>query len=387
VLKDVVVGDVWLCAGQSNMGLTVDRVLNAEHEIATATYPMIRYFGVARNPVDVTVESVKGTWRVCSPQTVAHFSAVGYFFSRSIASALDVPIGIINTSWGGTAIEAWMSSATLSGSPCLERSFTRWKQRVDEYRQSQDHSVSGNDSTRSEVPYPPALFNSMLRPLAPYAIRGFVWYQGEANASYPEEYTLLLKELISDWRKLWQDRNLPFLLVQLPNFNPPWDKWSHHIWAFFREAQAQVLVEPQTAMAVTIDLGEADNIHPKNKQEVGRRLGLLALSDVYEKPIESSGPIFKSYAVSENKVTLEFTHAEGLFSDRPVVLGFEIAGEDKDFYPADATIVGSTVVVSSPKVKAPKAVRYAWTNNPEVTVYNSARLPLRPFRTDLWPRY
>ncbi len=414
-LHDVLVGEVWLCSGQSNMEFIVYntanatfRVLNADAEIASANFPLIRHFKVKPTESDTPADAVGGSWTVCSPETVSQFTAAGYFFARDVYQKLHVPVGLINSTWGGTPIESWMSSFALNSDPAFAVVRERWQQTLVEYPQkkpaydaalaewekARDAAKAAGKEFTERAPRPPpgpghqwtpsGLFNGMINPLIPFAVRGILWYQGENNAPHPTEYHSRLAALITTWRAHFGQDDLPFYFVQLPNY-----KYNHDAagtdWPLLREGQAQTLSLPQTAMAVTIDIGDPDNIHPRNKQEVGRRLALLAENRLYSIPCDDSGPLFAGATPEGNALRVHFTHADNalIAHDKPVQ-ALEIAGADKIFHPAQGRIEGDTLLVSSPDVKAPVAVRYAWANDPEANLFNGAGLPAAPFRSDDW---
>jgi sialate O-acetylesterase len=375
---DVVVGEVWLCSGQSNMEFTLGvqarrgmRLLNGAQEIAAARFPLIRQFEVGREPAAALSDLATGTWVPCSPDTAGNFSAVGYFFARDIHRRLGVPVGVIDSTWGGTPIEAWLSPMALASDPAFAAVRTRWNQASPDY----PHKTSWA---------PAGLFNGMINPLLPYAMRGVLWYQGESNANRAAEYHRLFAAMISAWRAHFAQGDLPFLWVQLANYVPPDDRGGS-TWAYLREAQAQALTLPATGMAVTIDIGDPKSIHPANKQEVGRRLALIAKNKVYGLVGDFSGPVFESAERVGAAMRVHFEYADnGLTAAAKPLQSFEIAGADRRFYPAVASIAHDTVLVQSPKVLAPVAVRYAWQNNPEANLYNGAGLPAAPFRSDNW---
>ena len=550
---NVVLGEVWLCSGQSNMGVAVRHSLDASNETARAEYPQIRLFTVPNVRAYTPQTTVsKSAWRICSPATVSEFSAVAYLFGRELQQKLQVPVGLIHSSWGGTAAEAWTSGDTLQHFPpfdravkslrdsagdtnLLRRDYVRevhaWQKKVaakdagyattgpqwmepafddtawptlpvpgywntdgldlfdgalwmrktieippswaasdlelnlgpiddeditwfngtrigsnEHWNQPRTYRVPGalvkagaavlairvtdnggsgglwgkpeevflrkdahntlplagrwryhTGVSREQIPaspvspedpnYPTVLYNGMIAPLIPCAIRGVAWYQGEGNALRAYQYRKLLPALIQDWRTRWQQGDFPFLIVQLANYTPvaaqPGEAW----WAELREAQTMALAVTNTGLAVAIDLGEADNIHPRNKQEVGRRLALNARALVYGEKVEWSGPLFKSSRLEGGRVRITFEHASGglVAKDGAPLKGFAIAGEDRKFSWAEAVIDGETVVVSSPAVPHPVAVRYAWATNPDCNLCNQTGLPASPFRTDEWP--
>jgi sialate O-acetylesterase len=560
MFKNVMVGEVWICSGQSNMQWTVSNSANAEEEIKNAQYPNIRLFTVQRNvsPKPISELTSEG-WQDCTPKTIPEFSAVGYFFGKHLHEKLNVPIGLINTSWGGTPVESWTSQKTLKMLPdflktieeiealadslsdvhqdykekneIFQKELNEWKENfvkldkglapgvtqwhdagleLDNWQQMelpevwekaglagfdgvvwfrkeveipiswkgqslklnlgpindeditwfngvQVGSTKGHTKLRhyeipefifrvgknvlavrvfdygnngglwgenlqyhldnengesiqlsgewiyqtsvnmSDVPKPMAppvspshtpsfLYNAMIYPLIPYSIQGAIWYQGESNAGRAYQYRSLFSSMITDWRESWNQGEFPFLFVQLANFMQVKPEPVDDNWAELREAQTMALSLPNTGMAVTIDIGEADDIHPKNKQDVGKRLALNARKIVYGEKVPHSGPIYKSMKIKNDKIILDFDFVyRGLKTKGDEKLnGFAIAGADGKFYWADAEIQGDQVVVSSPKVANPIAVRYAWSSNPVCNLYNSAGLPASPFRTDDW---
>ena len=559
-IQDVLVGDVWLASGQSNMGFSVGDSANGEQEIAQANYPAIRLFTVAQNPLIAPTNAVKGSWQPCSPQTVARFSGVAYFFGRELNRDLQIPIGLLHSSVGGTPAESWTRREALSVIPALvERAdkeiaqiqsqaednkrfvtdraaweekygvkpatmaetasnwadpaldTSDWKsitlpaqwaqlgaksggvfwvrkevvlpdsaagkpfslslnwvseqydtpffngvqvgqanEKAPEfYNQQRRYNVPGNlvkagrnviaarivsatqfagmwqwghmlnvpvvDSTKIDnqwlmktessfaalpadalksrpkpntIPFrmvSSGLYNGMIAPLIPYAIKGAIWYQGENNAGRHKEYRELLSLMIQDWRAQWGQGEFPFLIQQLVNNSqPPKDANSPDSWPYLREAQGQVAeTVPHCGMAVGIELGDAFTIHPKNKQDVGKRLALVALEKCYGRNIESSGPRYASMQIEGSAIRVKFTHAEGLQARGGPLQRFAIVGADKRFVWAEARVEGDSVVVNSPQVTEPVAVRYAWAENPQgCNLYNAAGLPATPFRTD-----
>lgn len=548
VINDLLVGDVWICSGQSNMEWPVTASLNPEDEVARASHPSVRLFQVPKKIAYSPEEVPQSRWTECSSATVGGFSAVGYFFGRELNQRLGVPIGLINSSWGGTVAEAWVSAQSLHVMPefgpalagvkelgetlksgnaesWIERWYAAhdpgtsgqwqspeapaegwseiqlpaefealgWKAfdgiawfrktfvvpqdwagrdltlelgRIDDidttwlngtrigskdnwlaprqYRVpanavrpgtnllairvldtggdgglvgSKEHlkvfpvdkpetaiALEGAWQGRLAVPqskignnppYPASnpntvtvLYNGMIAPLTGYGVRGAIWYQGESNADRAGQYRGLLPLLIRDWRARFAAGDLAFHIVSLANFTPTHPEPRDHPWAELREAQAYVARNmPNAGLALAIDIGDADDIHPRNKQEVGRRLALSALAQTYRQSIPWSGPWYRSMEIQGPRIRLQFDHVDGGLSAKDGPLkGFAVAGEDRRFVWADAVIDGNTVVVSSPKVTAPKAVRYAWDANPIANLYNGAGLPAVPFRTDDWPR-
>jgi sialate O-acetylesterase len=384
IFTDVMVGEVWVCSGQSNMEWPMTRVLNPETEIDHAkNFPNLRLFTVDRKASPQEMEDFANVvpWSVCGPETVKNFSAVAFFFGRELSKKLNgIPIGLIHSSWGGSRCEAWVSSPSLEEVPELAPLLRSWKEKEGPVNKDR----------------PANLFNGMIGPMTQFKIRGAIWYQGESNNGRGHQYATLFPTLIRDWRNAFGNPDFPFLFVQLAPFryknNPAGPTGLAEVW----DAQLKTLkAVPNTGMVVTTDIGNVDDIHPKNKQEVGRRLALLALKRVYSdmlpkeesEKLVDSGPIYQSMSVVDNRIRITFRHAEGLrkrFEDRELGY-FLIAGEDKEFKPANATINGDTVEVFSPDVSSPIAVRFAWTDTAEPNLVNGAGLPASPFRTDDFP--
>lgn len=367
-LRNVLVGEVWVGSGQSNMQWEVRRSDNAQEEIAAAKYPKIRLFTVARKISDKPLDDCEGAWVECSPETIPGFSAVAYFFGRHLHKELGVPVGLINSSWGGTICEAWTSPEAL--------------QTDEDFKPILDRAKQFNPKNPNQ---PSVLFHGMIHPLLPFVIRGAIWYQGESNVGRAAQYKKLFPTMIQDWRKHWQIGDFPFYYVQLAPFrygNRAQPECLAELW----EAQLQTLRLPNTGMAVITDIGNIKDIHPTNKQEVGRRLALWALAKIHGKQVVYSGPLYESCVVEGNKIRIKFQHADdGLVCKGDRLTHFTIAGEDKKFVPAEAVIDGSTVVVSSPQVAKPVAVRFAWEDTAEPNLFNKAGLPASPFRTDQFP--
>ncbi len=373
-LKDVLVGDVWVCSGQSNMEQGIGISLNPQQEIANANYPQIRLFTVPKRVAYEPQSTVKSQWLVCTPQTVANggwggFSAVGYYFGRHLHQELKVPIGLIHTSWGGTVAEAWTSKEAVSTIPAFEKSVE--KLATPPQKQDNPNVVT-------------VLYNGMIAPLLPYGIKGAIWYQGESNASRAKQYQTLLPTMIRDWRARFGSGDFPFLIVSLANFMATKPEPTKSQWAELREAQALTAQTLRNCgLAIAIDIGDEKDIHPKNKQDVGRRLGLVAQAIAYGQKIVSSGPVYRSMKIKGNTVRLSFDHiGGGLVAKGDKLQGFAIAGDDKKYVWADAVIEKDTIVVSSPKVEKPVSVHYAWADNPVCNLYNKAGLPAVPFRAD-----
>lgn len=544
-INDVLIGEVWVCSGQSNMEWVVRNTVNAEQEMSTANYPMIHHFLVAKDVSSKPLSDVKaGEWKVCTPETAGDFTAVGFYFARELYNQLKVPIGLINTSWGGTHSETWtsreafessdefksmireMPSLNLDSLSAVKQKLTdekiqkiqpgfggtvnedafknadyddsKWptmdlpglwenkgledvdgiiwfrreiniapgdagKAAVIELASIDDNDISYvngtkvgstnayNEKRKYTIPagilkagknviavrvedtgggggvygdaadmkitiddkaqslnsawhfqvtslqkgntsvgpndYPTLLFNAMLYPLMPYTIQGVIWYQGESNAGRAYQYRKAFPLMITDWRDHWQQGNFPFYFVQLASFNAGnGDSKNGSTWAELREAQSMTLSLPNTGMAVTTDIGESNDIHPRNKQDVGKRLAAIALHDVYNKQLEYSGPVYKSMKIEGNKIILSFTHlGKGLVVKGNTLNGFEIAGTDKQFYPAEASVQNDQVIVSAGDVSSPVAVRYGWKDDAkDDNLFNEEGFPASPFRTDNW---
>jgi sialate O-acetylesterase len=359
-LKDVYVGEVWICSGQSNMQWPVNQGGgNVKEVVATSKNPKIRLLTVPRKPADKPQTDLQAKWEECGPATVGGFSAVGYYFGRDLQKALNVPVGLISSNQGGTAAERWTSLAVLEKLP----------------------ESKGKDKGEA------TLYNAMIAPLVPYAFKGVIWYQGESNASRHDQYEKLLSAMIKNWRDDWKQGDFPFLIVQLAPFMKIEKEPTDTPWARLREAQRQVSLKvPHTAQVVITDAGDEKDIHPKPKEPVGARLALAALALVYGRQVEHSGPAYDSLKVEGDKAVLSFKHiVGGLEAKGGSLTGFTIAGEDRKFYNAEAEIRGDKVVVWSDQVPKPVAVRFGWANYPVVNLWNKAGLPASPFRTDDWP--
>jgi sialate O-acetylesterase len=405
-LKDVLVGDVWVASGQSNMEFPLNEARNAGSEIAAARYPKIRLLHVERKASEYPLDDIVARpWAECTPESVQNFSAVAYFFGRDLEEKLGVPIGLIETAWGGSPAEDWTSLSALSADASLMPVFAERALQMKEHPtalldieqgiRELDQATAQATAEDRPAPNPPwihqidwhgpaELYNAMLAPITAFPIRGVVWYQGERNTSLRRAmvYSRLLETLIRDWRQAWGEGDFPFLFVQLPNFKAGRGAWGT-AWPELREAQRQTLALKNTGMAVTIDIGEANNGHPKNKQDVGLRLALAAQAIAYGEKIEYSGPLYRQTTSEDHALRVWFDHAaEGLVAKGGTTLkGFEVAGTDRRFESAEARIEGTSVVVASPAVESPKFVRYGWADNPDVNLYNSAGLPASPFQS------
>jgi len=396
---NVLVGDVWVCSGQSNMEWPMSRAFEPAADLASATNAQIRVFNVRKNRLEAPTTVVKATWELCSPQSIEGFSAVGYYFGRDLQRTRRGPVGLIGTYWGGTPAEAWMSREAFEINPryvkeILEPSAAadkNWRQATAVFENEKaDAEKAGTKVTKPAPGRPWAageLYNGMIAPLIPYAIKGAIWYQGESNAGRAEQYRTLFPDMIRCWRRDWGQGDFTFLAVQLAPFQAAKAQPADSTWAELREAQllaTQVL--PNVGLAVITDVGDAKDIHPKWKQPVGERLALSARAIAYGEKNEFSGPVYRRCEIKGEQAILHFDHArQGLEARGGELKGFAICGEDKKFVWAKAEIVGATVVVSSPEVAQPVAVRYGWADFPEVNLWNKAGLPASPFRTDNFP--
>ncbi len=358
VLEDVLIGEVWLCSGQSNMEWSANSGIdNAASEIAMANYPDIRLFTVAKRTSKSEQEDVSGTWEACTPETMADFSAAAYFFSRRLRGELNVPIGMVDASWGASSAEVWTPSHVFKDEPDLAKS-------AEKIRPNKWVSVE-----------PSSLYNAMIAPLHPYKIAGALWYQGESNTANGERYQKLFTTMITSWRAVW-GYNFPFYYVQIA----PYQYGGPEEGVVVRNQQRKSLELPDTGMVVTSDIATVDDIHPQNKQDVGLRLANIALKEHYKVvDMEVYGPLFREIKIEGSKVAVYFDHANGLKSKTKKITQFEVAAADGVFYPAKAKIKDDMVVVSSKKVKEPTQVRFAWGNTKLASLFNSAGLPASSF--------
>jgi len=426
--KNVLVGEVWICSGQSNMEWTVRYSLDPKEVQQEAKYPLIRHLKVSHAAADIPQDDFKGSWTVCSPDTILNYSAVGYHFARRLHLDLNVPIGLINTSWGGTRIEPWtnlagfrsIASASFvpeiiarieSADPSTQLGKKTYGELIGKMRKWPEEAQAAVAAGKYPPPYvvrptlgsshqdPARLYRAMVHPLVPYGIRGAIWYQGESNGTEDETYYLKQHALVNGWRDAWGQGDFPFYWVQLANFTKDTKKPAGDDgYARIRDAQRRALDIKNSGMAVIIDIGEAGDIHPKNKRDVGARLAQWALAKDYGREIVSSGPLYKSHAIEGESIRIEFDNVGGGLmvgkkqGTAPTeedaegrLARFVIAGADRRWVWADAKIDSDTVVVSSPQVDRPLAVRYAHSANPEgANLYNRDGLPASPFRTDAW---
>jgi len=409
ILQNVMVGEVWICSGQSNMQLAVKSCDNAKEEIANSKYPAIRLFTVPNTVAGEPKDNCGGEWKVCSADTVANFSAAGYFFGRYLHKNLNVPIGLIDSSWGGTPAESWTSDEYMKKDSDFEPILKRYAEAEKAYpatikkykeetlpnwqKAKEKAEKEGKKAPRwpgkpygPENPHRPSgLYNSMIAPLLNYEIKGAIWYQGESNASRAYQYRKLFPNMIANWRDDFKESKLPFYFVQIAPFNYQ----AEYIAVELEEAQLLTLKNVKnTGMVVTNDIAsDVYNIHPTNKQDVGKRLALWALAKDYgKKDVVFSGPIYKCMKVKGSKIRVSFDYTcGGLVAKGGELKQFQIAGADKKFVDAKAVIDGKIVVVSCDSISSPVAVRYCWSNKAIGNLFNGGELPASPFRTDEWP--
>ncbi len=454
-LHDVLVGDVWLAGGQSNMGFPLNSAHNAKDELPKAGDPLLRFFRVKTKTAAEPQTDCTGSWELSTPETAKNFSGVAYFFAQEIRRNQKVPVAVLQAPWGGTDIETWISLDGLKQHPMLTKPLERWQKaeadyekikanpsRVADYEKDlkqwqaevgpaysvilkkyNDDKSAGKEVGKKPEPSrpepsnpdpmgmpspsrrpstPTVNFNGMIAPLMPYAVRGIIWYQGENNGGRGLEYRELFPRLIQDWREQWTKNggaDFPFLFVQLPCNGPDTTPVAESGWPWLREAQAMTLKVPRTGMAVTIDVGDPNNVHPADKIDVGKRLALVARKKVYGENVVASGPMFQDLQINDGKVRVRFSETDGglIAGQQPwlaagvkpfpkdKLIGFFIAGEDKKWIEAEAKIDGDSVIVSHADVLKPVAVRYGWANSPRCNLYNQSGLPAAPFRTDDWP--
>ena len=447
-ISDVLVGEVWLASGQSNMGVPLSSAHNAATELPKANDAELRFFTVTRATAAEPQLAMRGKWEASNPDTAKGFSAVAYFFARELRAKLKCPVAVLHSSWGGTPAQAWVSMDALREEPPLAAQVKKWeaalpkhldvlaypekivayqrelKQWQNEVAPAFSAALKQYNASKSTGPKPtPArpepsnpdpmgmpspsarpgtpsvIFNAMIAPLAPFAMRGAIWYQGEANGGAGLEYRTLLPRLIGDWRKHWQQGDFPFLFVQLPGWDHDTKPAAQHDWPWLREAQLLTLKSvPHTGMAVTIDIGNPKDVHPADKVDVGQRLALVARKIAYGESLVHSGPLYEGIAIEGATVRVKFGDigqrlivgqapwlADGVEPlPKNKLIGFTIAGDDKQWHEAEAKITGDHIIVSSPEVTKPVAVRYGWANAPRCNLYNQEGLPASPFRSDDW---
>lgn len=452
-VNDVVVGDIFLAGGQSNMDSPLSSGAAAE-ALPTANDPLLRFFTVKKNVAAEPRATVEGQWLPTTPENAKGFSAVAYFVARDVRERQKVPVGVIRSAWGGTPIKTWMSLESLRREPPVAATLKEWDEAFAKYEATKDqpelmeayrkdmqdwetnvepafkaakkaHAEAVAAAKAAGQPPPPApvpdrpepvmpnpiampaasrrpsvpsiSYNAMIAPLAPYGLRGILWYQGEADGSRGADYRILFPRLIESWRALFRKENLPFLFVQIPAYGRETSIVAEKGMPYLRDAQASALALPATGMAVTLDIGEAKEAHPDNKEHVGHRLALAARKVIYGEDLVYSGPTYASHETLDGKIAVRFHHTGGglvigqapwratsmpeVARDR--LVGFAVAGADGKWSAADASIEGETVVVSSPSVPTPTAVAYGWGESPAVNLYNKEGLPAAPFRTDL----
>jgi sialate O-acetylesterase len=404
---NVLIGEVWICSGQSNMEWRMAQAYEPAKAIESSKNEKIRLFTVPKLKADPAIDDIKSAWEFCEPGSVRNFSAVAYYFGRDLQKELGVPVGLIHTSWGGSPAEVWMREEILAENPLYKAEildvFPDQKKRFDAEvakweAEKADLEKEGKKIQRGRpwgVWKPSELYNGMIAPLIPYAIRGAIWYQGESNAGRAWQYRTLFTDMIGNWRVDFGQGDFPFLLVQLA----PWDQAKKRElseitklpvesdWAELREAQLlSTKVLPNVGMAVITDAGDKDDIHPTQKEPVGARLARAARAIAYGEKIIYSGPGYTSLQIENEKAIVSFDHVgRGLMAKDGDLKGFAIAGADRKFVWAKAEIKGDKVIVTSPEVPNPVAVRYGWADFPVINLFNKDGLPASPFRTDTFP--
>ena len=406
-ISDVLVGEVWIASGQSNMEFGMRGSFESAADIAASANPLIRHFNVKKAKADQPLTDVSGTWQLAGPDTTTSFSAVGYYFSRELQKALKVPVGVIHTSWGGSPAEVWMSEPVLSGNAEYKRDILdiypaqqeRFEKALAQYKKDKDAAKADGKPFAKQAPRAPwkptELFNAMIAPLIPYTIQGAIWYQGESNAGHAWQYRTLYADMIRNWRNDWQQGDFTFLGVQLAPFDHSRKRSLEEItavptnsnWAELREAQVlSTIVLKNCGLAVITDVGDKDDIHPTKKAPVGARLALQARQIAYGEKLVAVGPTYQGLETKGNLAILSFDNVGGgLEAHDGALVGFAISGEDQNFVWGTAEIQGDKVVVTSPKVAKPVAVRFGWADFPVVNLFNKEGLPVSPFRTDTFP--
>jgi sialate O-acetylesterase len=379
-IEDVLVGEVWVCSGQSNMQWSINVTNDADLIKNTAHYPNLRVITVPVLGTQDPQDDFKGSWQLTTPDTVGGFTAVGYLFGLTLHQALGVPVGLIHDSWGGSACDAWIPRELFEADPQYQPLMDRWREIE---KKPDDNQLQGNQR-------PGNLYNGMLKPVIGYGIRGAIWYQGESNAGRAYQYRHMFPLMIKAWRDAWQQGDFPFYWVQLADFMPEQPAPGDSAWAELREAQTMTQSLPNTGQAVIIDIGEANDIHPRNKEDVGKRLARWALAKDYRVDIVCRSPEYKSLEKQGNKIVVSLDYVGGELKPFDVndVRGFAIAGADRKFVPAQAKVLDNDktkVEVWSDQVADPVAVRYAWADNPVCNLRSTSGLPVTPFRTDDWP--
>lgn len=405
ITHKVYVGEVWLCSGQSNMVLPTSFAHESKADIDKSDNPDLHLFRVHDQLSQTPLKTFKGNWQTAKPDVVRDFSGVAYYFGRTLQAQLKCPVGIICSAYAGTPIKVWMSEEAIIESrdnsqvnlpenyiairDAFDKKVAEWQLEVAECR------AKGKEEPAKPV-LPPdfyavsSAFNAMINPLIPYTMRGVAWYQGESDTDYPFRWKKMFACMVSDWRTRWGDREMPFVYVQLPPYDKRAEKPGESLWAELRDGQLAARTVPYAYMAVTIDTTQDDlvDMHPREKKPVGERLAQVALATVYKQPVPYSGPLYDSMQIEGDKIRLKFRYADGgLIARGGPLKGFEIAGVNKQFFPAEAKIDGDSVLVWSEKVTTPAAVRYGWSSNPTVNLFNKANFPASPFRTDKWAHH
>jgi sialate O-acetylesterase len=388
-IHDVLIGEVWICSGQSNMQWDVRQANDPDLETMTAKFPKIRLISVPQVGTQEPQKDFNGKWAVCTPDSAATFSAVGFFFGRILNQALDVPIGLIDDAWGGSACEAWVRRDILEKDGKYADLMARWKETEEKYASADSEAKRPLEAQMRGNARPANIYNGVLKPTIGYGIRGVIWYQGESNAGRAYQYRDLFPLMIESWRDEWGQGPFSFYWVQLADFMAEKPGPADSAWAELREAQTMTMKRlPKSGQAVIIDIGEGRDIHPRNKQDVAKRLARWALANDYGMAIPYRSPEYKAMEKSGNKVVLKFDYVGkgGLYTfDVNEPHGFTIAGSDQKFVAAQAKVTGpDTIEVWSDQVSDPASVRYAWADNPVCNVYSKDGLPLTPFRTDDW---
>ncbi len=397
---NVLVGEVWVCSGQSNMEWPLNKAFEAEADVQSATNSQIRLFRVPKNRTESPTVLMDAAWQTLTPQSVESFSAVGYYFGRDLQRARNVPVGLIGTYWGGTPAQSWMDRASLEINPrykaeildASEAAMKAYRTASAAFEREKEQAKAEGKAFTKNAPRQPwagyELYDGMIAPLIPYAVKGAIWYQGESNAGQAEQYRTLFPDMIRCWRRNWGEPDMTFLCVQLAPFKAIAAEPGESDWAELREAQLlSTKVLPNAGMAVITDVGEQKDIHPRKKQPVGARLALAARGIAYGEKIEYCGPVYRGIKISGGKAVLSFDHVgKGLEARDGELKGFAICGEDRKWVWAGAQIqADNTVAVSSPAVAAPVAVRYGWADFPVVNLWNKDGLPATLFRTDDFP--
>ena len=401
-IKNILIGEVWFAAGQSNMEWSVRKSNNSEEEIANANFPEIRFFDAKRSFRDMPQEDIEGKWVLCTPKTVAEMTGGGYFFARGLHQHLNVPVGLIDASWGATRCEAWTPAESYDKDPRLgfwqdewvkyqrdfpetyakyEQKLAEWKVKVKKAKKAGlEIPKEPREPKLKNKNQPSSIYNGVVAPISHYTIKGVIWYQGENNA-YQEQafiYRYLFAEMINAWREQWNQGQFPFIYAQLSTL------WKHPYWPVLRESQTEALKLYNTAMIATYDIGDSTDAHFKNKQDVGKRFLLAARKLVYHEDVVASGPLFRQMTIEGDKLRIWFDHAEGIQAiDGKELVGFEIADESGELLPAIATIDGQTLLLSNNQIQHPSVARYAFKDAIIGNLGNEEGLPAVPFRTDV----